>query len=393
MAYYDDTDQSEEPEVISVVGPSRSVKQSPDDSSTTQDHQTLYDNSKDIDAIRAAADSRPTRGGSANPGIWGLLPENIQHGTFRNILGAIGDAMLVGAGRDAEYGPRMERQQVGDAMAGYQNDPDAAANRIAATGAPGAIVAAKDVASWGLQRDLKNQQQQSLNDERASRQQDRITDTITARSASMQNYLYGAKDADDYASRLARVNSGLKRLGGASAEVDLYAPSADEWEASDFNPKNRQGSGDYGATAAQSAKIDSTNRSLDQKAAATETAHEDRVRGQDLTYKARTKVGNGSSKLPTTASETARLIAKSDSGQTLSPYEQKFLDKQTASKGSSASGGRQLLSTGKDNSRSGSKSYKGEPVFSSTSDPEFKKLPKGAAFYVDGQPDKIRYKN
>jgi hypothetical protein len=43
------------------------------------------------------------QGGGGNPGIYGLLPPNLQHGTLRNILGAIGDAFLVGSGREPTY--------------------------------------------------------------------------------------------------------------------------------------------------------------------------------------------------------------------------------------------------------------------------------------------------
>ncbi len=43
------------------------------------------------------------QGDDGNPGIYGLLPPNLQHGTLRNILGAIGDAFLVGSGREPTY--------------------------------------------------------------------------------------------------------------------------------------------------------------------------------------------------------------------------------------------------------------------------------------------------
>lgn len=104
-----------------------------------------YNNSTQANALNTAMSdpSLPAlRGGSANPGIYGLLPQSMQHGTLRNVLGALGDAFLVQSGHDPIYRPRMEQQAIGQAMAGFDiNDPDkanAAIQRVAATGAPGA---------------------------------------------------------------------------------------------------------------------------------------------------------------------------------------------------------------------------------------------------------------
>lgn len=103
-----------------------------------------YNNQAAAQAVDQAVGGLPTpRGGSANPGIYGLLPERMQHGTLRNVLGAIGDAFLVQSGNDPTYGPRMDRQRIGQAMAGYDpDDPDtvqAAIQRVAATGSPDSI--------------------------------------------------------------------------------------------------------------------------------------------------------------------------------------------------------------------------------------------------------------
>lgn len=97
-----------------------------------------YNNSADIDAIQAANASRPPQGGSTNPGIYGLLPANLQHGTLRNTLGAIADAFLVQGGAAPSYADHMDRQALGNAMAGYNQNPQAAIERVAGTGAAGA---------------------------------------------------------------------------------------------------------------------------------------------------------------------------------------------------------------------------------------------------------------
>ncbi len=98
-----------------------------------------YDNSKSITAMRAAQAANPPMGGSDNPGIWSLLPEKVQHGTLRNILGAIGDAFLVQSGHDPTYGPRMQRQKESNAMAGYTNNPRAAIENLFGTATPNSM--------------------------------------------------------------------------------------------------------------------------------------------------------------------------------------------------------------------------------------------------------------
>ncbi|HEX4197451.1 MAG TPA: hypothetical protein VHZ26_08415 [Caulobacteraceae bacterium] len=46
--------------------------------------------------------------GADNPGLWGLLPQDKQYNPLRDTLGAIGDALLVGGGRQPEYAQRKQ---------------------------------------------------------------------------------------------------------------------------------------------------------------------------------------------------------------------------------------------------------------------------------------------
>ena len=55
-------------------------------------------------------------------------------GTLRNILGAVSDAFLVQGGADAQYAPLRERERLSDAMTGYTQNPQAAAERMAYQG-------------------------------------------------------------------------------------------------------------------------------------------------------------------------------------------------------------------------------------------------------------------
>lgn len=55
-------------------------------------------------------------------------------GTLRNILGTLSDAFLVQGGADAQYAPLRERERLADAMTGYTQNPQAAAERMAYQG-------------------------------------------------------------------------------------------------------------------------------------------------------------------------------------------------------------------------------------------------------------------
>ena len=55
-------------------------------------------------------------------------------GTLRNILGTLSDAFLVQGGADPQYAPLRERERLSDAMTGYTQNPQAAAERMAYQG-------------------------------------------------------------------------------------------------------------------------------------------------------------------------------------------------------------------------------------------------------------------
>ena len=52
-------------------------------------------------------------------------------GTFRDILGTVGDAFLLGSGGNTIYRDQREREKMGDAMAGMSTDAMGAAERLA----------------------------------------------------------------------------------------------------------------------------------------------------------------------------------------------------------------------------------------------------------------------
>lgn len=182
------------------------------------------------------------QGGGANPGVWGLLPQNMQHGTLRNVLGALGDAFLVGSGHQTQYEPRMERQQEGLAMSDYAEHPEFAINRMAATGTPDAMKNAV-----ALQENQNNVDMHK--DQLASQQQYRQdrTDQIAANNASLAaareanaanqrnsqlrqfmpqvgGMMNSATDQATYATRYQQADNLAKRFGGTAADFGLVPP-------------------------------------------------------------------------------------------------------------------------------------------------------------------------
>lgn len=180
-----------------------------------------YDNSQARDALTSSILGMHGTGGSPNPGMYGLLPQHLQHGTLRNVLGALGDALLVGSGHTATYGPRMERQMLGQAMAGV--DPTdrasvyAAAQRMAATGTPEGVQAAEQLMNhWDT-----NQTHQDT-----ARQTDEYhQQRLQAQRESLYNRYYPMATAD--LARATNEEDYQARLSRWQARIHASDPTAD----------------------------------------------------------------------------------------------------------------------------------------------------------------------
>lgn len=201
-----------------------------------------YDNSADATAVQQSLQNLPKpQGGGVNPGVWGLLPPNIQHGSLRNILGALGDAFLVSSGKQAQYEPRMERQQEGQAMAGYANRPEAAIERMAATGTPDAMknsVAMQDnLNNLNLHQDQLTAQNQYRQDSLDQRKQAQ-TDSAQARDdnviARMTPYVGGqlssATTPAQYAAAYQNAERMAQRVNPRYHAEDFGAVDPQDWK-------------------------------------------------------------------------------------------------------------------------------------------------------------------
>lgn len=273
-----------------------------------------YDNSGAISAIHKVLGANQPQGGSTNPGVYGLLPQGLQHGTFRNVLGALGDAFLVGSNRDRQYAPRMERQAIGDAMAGLDpTDPasmQAAIQRVAATGSPGAAEMA-DKMQTSYDNYMARQAQMKYMAEYHQQGIDNRNQNVYARQGPMaQGMVAGASDSADYAKRYAILDKRAKAVDPNSDASSAYGiPTPDEWEP---------GMANYGMT------------SNNQQVSADKAAGRDvSVRNNQNTNRTRIQAAGISAGKPTGATILDDLRAKQDRGEQLTPAEQAIWNKDT----------------------------------------------------------------
>lgn len=232
--------QSAQPSVAtpnqgSVAPPAQSSSGEPTQVTVTAPHG--YANAKEAQQVQGALAAEPKpQGGGLDQGLYGLMPQSWSHGTLRSILGSLGDAFLVQAGKNPEYQQRLQNQQVGEAMAGYMQNPQQAIERIAATGAPGSLDMAKnfeDAYQQSLIRkqmlEQQNAYRQSLIDAKNQQLQegrDRIADSQRGMIGGM---IAGVKTPQDYAAVYSRLGPLAERLGGDPSSV-YGLPSPDEWK-------------------------------------------------------------------------------------------------------------------------------------------------------------------
>ena len=179
-----------------------------------------YDNSGAAQAVNSAISGEHPRGGMANSGVYGLLPQGLQHGTMRNILGALGDALLVSGGRQPAYEERMQRQELGQAMAGMDiNDPSsvaAASQRALATGATGGADIYDKSTALAEQARLRQQYMEYNNTYR--------TGMLGVRQEAQQAQAAGI--ADRYRPQIGGMLSGIKDPAIYAQKYQSLAPLA-----------------------------------------------------------------------------------------------------------------------------------------------------------------------
>lgn len=299
-----------------------------------QDSTLDYNNSQQVAAIHSALDASPPQGGSDNPGIYGLLPKNLQHGTLRNVLGAIGDAFLVGDGGQATYGPRMARQAEGNAMAGYAQNPQAAIERLAATGAPDAM---KN--SDGLETNLQNMKMRQAIAAQTQSYHDAETNDRNARAFQTQipyaaNMVAQAKTPADYQRIYSLLSSKAQSLDPKSDATQAYNLPAPE----DWTPES---TANYGLTAnnqlVSNDKAAQRQQSNINNVRTTDTSRRD----TDVTAAAHIKGDTIMANKPSSTSAFDQAEADLADGKDLSPAQKAIINHQTALRGRPQAGATQ----------------------------------------------------
>lgn len=195
-----------------------------------------YDNSSAVQSLSqaTAADRTPAGGYGKSQGIYGLLPQGLQHGTLRSILGSLGDAFLVHGGMQPEYKPRQDALAEGNALAGMDmTDPasvQAAVQRLAATGAPGAMEMADRVQTQANSAALQRQMQEQTNFWRQSQSNDRNQNILARQAPGAQGMVSAATNQADYASRYALLDKRAKMVDPTADASSAYAiPLPEDW--------------------------------------------------------------------------------------------------------------------------------------------------------------------
>jgi len=145
-------------------------------------------------------------------------------GTLRDVLGLVGDAMLIQGGRDPIYRPQRQREQTADAMAGFTRDPEGAAERV--TQFDPAL--GRELFSDYSQQELRSAQQQSLEDSRDvqnSTRRQSMLETMTNRGARL---LQNAKTPEQRLYALGVIDKRLRQEGYTLDDIGLGLGMTDE---------------------------------------------------------------------------------------------------------------------------------------------------------------------
>lgn len=321
-----------------------------------------YDNKSAANSVLRAMAAEPDAPG-APPGkahgIWGLLPQNMQHGTLRDSLGMLGDMFLMGSGRNMQYTPHLQQQQNAIALAGYgqpsnggqvptgETDKDGqpvmramtpeerqasiysnsqkAIERMMATGNPGTgqqgIQMEENLNNANIHRDqltMMNQYRQQQIEARNQANLQRMTPYIGGLAGQ-------AKDAAGYQKVHDQAEAMAQRIGPDYHASDLGLPDPKDWTPGMS----------LGVTGGQTLHAQTSEDSIAERGGAAAQAHQDRMYHYQHP--------NFAPRQPTAATLDAGIINKLNQGIPLSPGEQQYWNRrQNGTRG----GARPLLTTG-----------------------------------------------
>lgn len=184
-----------------------------------------------IEAVKTANGVKMPRPEGSKAGIWGLLPDNVRNSSLRDVLGAIGDGLLIRDHADPIYRPRREAAQVGQAMIGYGQDPQAAIERVASSGVPGAIEIAKDLQTNLQTSETRQALQEANTDYRKSLTQNRNDSLIARMEPYATTIMRNVKTPEQYNNAYLRLKQRLQKIDPESDPTSAYGlPEPDEWQ-------------------------------------------------------------------------------------------------------------------------------------------------------------------
>ena len=258
-----------------------------------------YNNTRDVQAVQDSLAGAPRIDGGTDRGLWGMLPHQVSHGALRDVLGAVGDAFLMHAGQQPMYQNRVDQRTIGQAMAGYANNPQAAIERVMATGVPGS-----DKMGVDMENQYQNRQyHEAIAKQTAQYHQDQIDARNQANITRMTPYIgglaQGATDADSYKRIWNQAEAMAQRIGSQYHAADFGLPDPEEWQPGM--------TGSAGMTGGQIAHNATARDSIQERRDAAGMAHADRVVSNGI----RARQGG---KLPTQASMLAGVKARIDAG-------------------------------------------------------------------------------
>lgn len=265
-----------------------------------------------IQAAQQASQSQgqlPRVSGGTDRGLYGLLPQGVRNGRLRDVLGAIGDGILMGAGQNAQYQPRVDERTMGQALLGYNQQPGPAIERLAQTGVPDSVKGAETMFNNLQTVEAKRAAQAELEDYRKQQMGYRTDQTIQRVAAIVPGVLARAKTPEDYASAYARLDQVVKRISPDSDPTTAWGlPTPDDWTPEMTAWTGTTGGQQVGADVRresiqqrrESAGQASADRraGIAQRAASANVSHEDRQasiaqRREAASQRAKTKAGGG----------------------------------------------------------------------------------------------------
>lgn len=257
-------------------------------------------------------DNKNGREATQHKGLFGVK------GTLRDVLGFLGDSLLVGSGKDAIYGKTRQRELEGDAMAGFTQDPLGASERMTGIN-PGR---AQELQELAINEQIKQAQLKSMDAQRRSVIDQNSLENIT-KLRNLAARMLGSPGGQKNPELAFKQINDLARGYGVSIEQLGLRP--------DMTPEERDiyASGDM--TIQQQRNLPMRERQLD---IAQQNASANTTRAN------RPPAGRAAPN-PTAASIAAPVLEKLKRGQKLAPNEIELLDRAGYNMPNQGRGGRQ----------------------------------------------------